>query len=306
MQNLVKFRLCPVDSCNRNCKGQYIVSMNEFIGAYMDYKKENLEQACENVQENCACNDDAVDDQKCENQCYVDAGLDDCVEEEGQEEFEVERFMECDEMEAQNNNYRDYYYVNGVKVYRQFFIGLKCANKGRGVYLDVFTDGGCSNPAPSGTFEKYNYGYSLPYQKTSMIDQECIPCKEVRDDEDDRYQDDNYDDEQEVNLIELCEETYEQAGKCEKDLDIDYARNDECNFMKTTLLKYDTQTKTTSMGKIFAYIFFASTLGLAFMVYQLQQGKTPKISLAGEDHHAKSEPKQDRIETFHVDNAVPS
>ena len=60
----------------------------------MDYKKEIMEQACKNVPENYACNDNAVDDQICENQCYVDAGLDNCVEEAGQEEFKFEQFMD--------------------------------------------------------------------------------------------------------------------------------------------------------------------------------------------------------------------
>lgn len=328
MQNLIKFRLCPVNSCDKNCKGQYLVGMREFMEAYMDYKQEALEEACEAVAENCYCNDDAVDDQACENQCFVDAGLDDCVEndDDEEEEFEIERFLECEEMEIQNNNYKNYYYENGVKIYRQFFLGLKCANKGKGVYLDVFTDGGCSTPAPSGTYEKYNYGSVLPYKRVSMIDSECIPCKEKGDEDEDDNNGNDGDEEEEVELIELCEESYEQAGKCEKDLNIAYPRNDECDYMSKILLKHDSHYKASSAPKAFAIIFAASTLGLGYMLYQTMDNSAAgtnrgTINLAGQDHHMSpgTQTKSmfnkqpipptetgDKIETMMVSDGIPA
>ncbi len=68
--------------------------MNEFVQAYVEMKNEQKEQACETVREYCYC-DNANDDQVCENQCFADAGMDECIEVEGQEEQDVAAFMEC-------------------------------------------------------------------------------------------------------------------------------------------------------------------------------------------------------------------
>lgn len=149
--NLVQFRVCKLGLCNIVCKGSYVIGMPQFIEAYSGYKEEMEEQNCENVRENCYCNDDGVDDQACENQCYEDAGYDYCVEVEGQEDFDMERVAQCDEMEIQNGNYNmNYYDEYGNKRERMFFVGPRCeANK---IYLDVFEDNGCTQPAEAGKF----------------------------------------------------------------------------------------------------------------------------------------------------------
>lgn len=95
-KHLVRFALCPTGSCS-SCPngGQYVVNMQEFIDAYTEAKLTQKEMACENVRENCYCDGQYNDDQACENQCYTDAGLEDCIEYEGQEAFEVQRYLEC-------------------------------------------------------------------------------------------------------------------------------------------------------------------------------------------------------------------
>ena len=96
-QNLVKFGLCPSDeSCSSCNKGdaQYVVNMEEFIDAYTEMKMEEQERNCEYVREYCYC-DNANDDEACENQCYAEKGMDYCIEYEGEEEFEIQRYLEC-------------------------------------------------------------------------------------------------------------------------------------------------------------------------------------------------------------------
>jgi hypothetical protein len=96
-QNLVKFSLCPRESSCESCGegvAQYVVNMNEFIDAYTEAQMEEQQLACEYVREYCYC-DNANDDQMCENQCYYDQGMDYCVEIEGEEEFEIQRYLEC-------------------------------------------------------------------------------------------------------------------------------------------------------------------------------------------------------------------
>ena len=99
-QNLVKFILCPGNksgSCTDCGKGiaQYVVNMMEFVDAYTEMKMEQQEQACEMIREYCYC-DNANDEEVCENQCYVDAGMDVCIEYEGGDEFEIQRYLECE------------------------------------------------------------------------------------------------------------------------------------------------------------------------------------------------------------------
>ena len=98
-QNMVKFTLCPgntegsCDGCGSGA-AQYVVNMMDFVDAYTEMKLEAQEYACEMIREYCYC-DNANDDQVCENQCYIDAGMDVCVEYEGGDEFEIQRYLEC-------------------------------------------------------------------------------------------------------------------------------------------------------------------------------------------------------------------
>ena len=123
MQHIVKLQLCPSDQCvsGRGCSGgaEYLVNMAEYVQSYVEFKEEQKQQACENVRENCYCNDNQ-DDQACENQCYAEKGLDYCIENENNgnnnnQEFNIDEYMECREMENQNNNNNNNY--------NQYFIG---------------------------------------------------------------------------------------------------------------------------------------------------------------------------------------
>ena len=95
-KHLVRFALCPSDSCS-SCPngGQYVVNMQDFVDAYTEAKLTAQEATCENIRENCYCNGQYNDDQTCENQCYSDAGHNECIQYEGQDAFEVQRYLEC-------------------------------------------------------------------------------------------------------------------------------------------------------------------------------------------------------------------
>lgn len=95
-QHLVKFALCPsADGCG-TCSGggQYVVDMMDFVDAYTEAKLTEQEYKCEMIRENCYCNG-YNDDNACANSCYMQAGMDVCIEYEGQEEFEIQAYLEC-------------------------------------------------------------------------------------------------------------------------------------------------------------------------------------------------------------------
>ena len=95
-QHLVRFALCPTSETCASCSngGEYVVKMEEFVDLYTEHKLNDKEWACEMIRENCYC-DNANDDEVCENQCYTAQGMPECIEYEGEEEFEVQRYMEC-------------------------------------------------------------------------------------------------------------------------------------------------------------------------------------------------------------------
>jgi hypothetical protein len=98
-QNLVKFSLCPTNADDPSCSSckngaTYVVNMNEFVDAYTEMKLDAEEYACETVRENCYCQY-TDDDDVCESQCYYAAGLENCIEVEGDEDFEIQRYLEC-------------------------------------------------------------------------------------------------------------------------------------------------------------------------------------------------------------------
>eukprot|EP00957_Ditylum_brightwellii_P070030 5318981-Ditylum_brightwellii.AAC.1 len=75
----------------------------ECVQVYNECVEELKEQACDAVAENCDC-ENANDDEAHEAKCFSDAGLDYCIEVEG-EEFELDRYLEVAEIEmGQENN----------------------------------------------------------------------------------------------------------------------------------------------------------------------------------------------------------
>mmetsp|Transcript_38626 Transcript_38626/g.46598 ORF Transcript_38626/g.46598 Transcript_38626/m.46598 type:complete len:399 (-) Transcript_38626:99-1295(-) len=231
-QKMITFNLCNSNSCNSNNKktcsggGQYIVGMDDFLNAYIEAKEEEKEYNCEVVKENCYCNDD-TDDEVCEQQCYEDAGLDYCIEVEYDddrvEEFDVQEYLECKEMEMNGNNNNNNNY--------QYFIGPKCSSDGSSINLGVFTDENCMTAANDGIYQKYNYGNSLPYSSESVIGNDCMSCLAPND-----ADDDGGDDGGEVELTELCQEMYESSGKCEQDMSgLYYPNNGGCDYINNIL-----------------------------------------------------------------------
>lgn len=96
LSNLVKFTLCENSCSSCNNGGQYVVGMQEFLQAYNEMQMNEKEYRCEMAREAAQyaqCN--YQDDQACQNEYFMNNGLSECVEYEGQEEFELDRYLEC-------------------------------------------------------------------------------------------------------------------------------------------------------------------------------------------------------------------
>jgi len=253
-QRLVRFRLCPSDSCSMEsaagCSsgyGDYIIGMDQYLEAYFEAIEQDQEYSCEYEKEygDCICDgenaDDGFDEEICEYDCYMGKGMEYCVdgnpynddEEEEEEEMELREMAECRELEIEDNDDRRRK-LEEEEEEVQYFVGAYCSDSGASIHLGVFTEETCSQFADSyggaATYEALTYGKSLPYAQSTMIGTECMSCKEPED-ADDNNDNDNEDGDQ---VKEGCEELYESAGKCEQGLSgsIQYPNNYGCNFME--------------------------------------------------------------------------
>jgi len=287
VQHLVRFQLCPNDNSCKSCSkaGEYVIKLRDFVENYVNMKKELSEAACDAVENNCNCEYYYGDDDSCLAACYAEAGLDDCVEDEDEDEFEVEKYMECEEAEFSN----DAYYSS------TYYIGPICAKGGSAVYLDVFKDPSCSASAESGSYESYN-GKSLPYSKdsrVSIVNGDCISCQAAAEnddeDEDDDQQNNNKYYYQTKEASETCTQIYEESGKCEKRLKgkTSEVNNESCNYIYNRLPALERVYKRgggSSITTFFMWFFIVTTLGAcagAYYFYTVGQRSNIKLGNSG-------------------------
>jgi len=289
-KRLVRFRLCPTDTCTSEnaggCDsgyGDYIVDMNTYVQSYSEAKREAEEEACKNLEENvCDCeegDDDAWDEEVCMQDCYAENNMGYCYREE--DAFEPNEYMECAQFEVPEDDDAGRRRLDEEEEV-QYFIGPYCGNQGGDVYFGMFTDETCSEYADSeaGAYTyKQLVGSSLPYSSKSLVGSECLSCLQENDEDDD--------DDGEDETTEMCEMMYQSAGKCESSLSIDYPNENACTFMegikiirKSGVVSTDepTPSKTASA---FIGVFAVSFCLLGAYVYYLKTKlDQSKINLA--------------------------
>lgn len=222
--------------------------------------------------------------------CYAAAGLDYCDDEDNNNnnnnnaiEFNLEEAAECRELDVDEDALQAYYYNQGGNANQQqynyqdgqnnqemnLFVGPYCSANGKSIFLGTFMDEMCSYPAPSGTYEKFSYGQALPYESENLIDNGCLSCKEPQEYD----QNNNGDQEDEDEVIEICESMYEDSAKCESGLadGVTYYKNTYgCNFIKSLKAPGKMSSKSSvSASKVFAGLFAATTIVLAGVAYYL-------------------------------------
>jgi hypothetical protein len=107
-QTVVRFALCPTTETTCSActdGGEYVVGIQNFIEQWTEAKENAKEYTCETVRATCDC-EDAEDADSCETACFESSGHSECVavEEEYPEDFELERYLECKELENKNGN----------------------------------------------------------------------------------------------------------------------------------------------------------------------------------------------------------
>merc|ERR1719343_884923 len=94
------FRLCPSSSCNYNY-GEYLIDMNDYLGAAVEYEQEQQQEMCQYCEEVCQSDDDAADDgggRRLAQDISCDSCLDECEKIENMEDngyVEASNYIEC-------------------------------------------------------------------------------------------------------------------------------------------------------------------------------------------------------------------
>ena len=295
-KRLIRFRLCPTDSCSTSSGGgctsgygDYIIDMNTFLESYYDAAEEYNQYKCEwTLANKCNCDDDDgkgddFDADICEYECYVSAGLvetcsennpyNDDEQDEG-EKFDLADYVECSQAEFNNDERR----LDEEEV--AYYLGPYCSEQGGAIYMGMFTDETCTNFADgNGGATAYASlaGQSLPYSQTSVITQDCFSCKEPEDVDENN---DGNDAEDEDQVIEMCEQIYEQSGKCETGLAatgyIYEANENACNYIsgikviRKNGIITQVGSKANKTASIFIGIFVVAFVLLAAYVYYLK------------------------------------
>lgn len=297
-KSLVRFRMCPSDTCSATkaagCTsgyGDYVIDMATFMEAHIEAVRQIDEVNCENyANSQCNCEDDddkddGFDRDYCEYDCFNDAEMYECIErnpydddEQDQDQFDIDEYLECKEIEIPEENRRRRLEDNGEEEEVQYFVGPYCGSQGGEIYMGLFSDDTCTEMVDDEeiSFESL-MGFSLPYSDpTSLVSSKCIQCVEpVRDDENDQ----NGDQEDEDNILESCETLYMGAGKCENKLPsgMVYEVNDNaCTYMEgIRIVRHDgfidaAGKKPSAVATAFIVVAAMAFAAMAFYVWYLR------------------------------------
>jgi len=270
-ESKIVFQTCPSDSCSSSsstCKygGSYIVEMRDFVETYLEYKQALEEYNCQLVEENCECDDDAVDDEQCLADCYSAAGLNYCGDDEN--EFQAANYMECAQLDIQGDD------DNGGAV---LYSTIYCGENGDSVHLGIYYDDACSTQTSSSVYYQLT-GSHLPYSSKSLVTTNCISCYNPYYEEGDDDAGGNADE----MVTEMCATVYQEAGKCETDMNIDNPDTDACDYITRIVPSFDklynNEKSKVSNSDGFAWFFgFTTVVCLAVIGYLVQTSKKQSV-----------------------------
>ena len=225
-KRFVIFRLCPENSCS-SCNynyGEYMVDLETYLEATVEYQQELQEGMCEACQECGNYDDQQNQDNQDEDRKLQKAGrklqnynvdCDSCYEEcqkiENMEEngyVDATNFLECAMIYDPEDDGKSALYA-----------GPTCASSGSKIKIGVFSDEYCNVLDTSKDVDDYlmdDDGYQMKLShallKTVYAEDSCVSCTVVQEENNDRKLDEQEADE----VLDMCQNLYEGAAKCEK------------------------------------------------------------------------------------------
>lgn len=280
-KSLVRFRLCPSSGCSDSkaagCTaghGDYIIDMKTYVATYYEAKKNVEGQQCETILNSCDC-ENAENQDYCQYDCVVAAGMPQCVDgnpyEEGEQvaEMELQNYLECGRFEGNNNGRQ-------LEEKVEYFLGPYCANQGGAIFMGLFTEDSCTEFADE-TAGKTAFteltGQTLPYSETSIVGMECLSCLGESEEQ--------VDGEVEGAVGEQCATIYSTAGKCESSLAdglTETKNTNGCAFIdgikivrNDGIVSSSSSSRPSPVATTFIVIFAMLFCALAFYVWYLRK-----------------------------------
>jgi hypothetical protein len=174
---------------------------------------------------------------------------------------------------------------------QEYFVGPYCSPQDSfAIHLGVFYNQYCSERVTSEVYmAELMYEAELPYSTTSLVDQSCIDCSKV-----DENQQNNNNNNNAPEVSETCEAMYNYAAKCEQKMEISNGAaqdNTGCEFINVVLPRVNTANKsfaaTTVKGgkgaKAFAGIFaFTTALFASYAYFLYRKIKRGSVDLSSQ------------------------
>lgn len=293
-KRLIRFRLCPSDDCNDEktggCNshyGDYVVDMNIFVDTYLQSEANDLEAKCQETEEICD-NTCGGQDDDCISACYDKYGLTACLEANDDAAADVLDpidYAYCAQFAFPDRD-DDYYAKNGDDEV-EFYVGPYCADQGGEINLGLFTDDTCTTFSSGGKslFSKLA-GYELPYGNANIVNEQCMSCMQLGEDDDVGEWNDNMDQD---NVKQFCATAYLDSGKCEAKMSVDYPNEAACTYIEgIKIIREDGVIRTTSVKKSRAAavaigLFTTGAVLLGAYIYYLRTKLSrAKISLSSQ------------------------
>lgn len=186
-----------------------------------------------------------------------------------------------------NNNNNNY----------QLFVGPYCASDSKSIRLGVFYDETCTTTAENGleAYKTNNYGAELPFSTGSIVKHgDCVECKAVDEDANQNQNQNNGNNayyQEEYDIIELCEQSYEMAARCEEKMEISNKDTSGCDYINNILPRLESASKgistSSSSGKAakaFSGIFaFTTVLFAAYAYFLYRKIKRGSVDLSAQE-----------------------
>mmetsp|Transcript_2114 Transcript_2114/g.2866 ORF Transcript_2114/g.2866 Transcript_2114/m.2866 type:complete len:426 (+) Transcript_2114:109-1386(+) len=226
-QRFVIFRMCPSSNC-KSCNygyGEYAIDMDDYLAYTVEYRQEEQEEMCNTCAEQCyyAAADDAAAAEEEEEEAEEEDAEEDGGDERRRKLVSVDCSTcasDCDKIENMEANYYidATTFINCQQIqedngYGALYAGPMCASQGSKIKIGVFSDENCMYLDSSKDVENYladedgnAFKISHALLKTVYDADECISCLAEYDGDDDAAEDE---------ALEVCQNLYATAGKCE-------------------------------------------------------------------------------------------
>lgn len=175
---------------------------------------------------------------------------------QGDDNFNVADYAECREYDQEEEEDEDGNDNDADAT--QYWIGPACSEDGTDIVMKMFSDEACQTVPEDVTFEEVSNGWSLPYSEGGLVSTYCTSCTEE-------------DDDGNAETKELCQRLYEDAGKCETEMNYYHyygKQDDSCGYIQELLPARGSRTG----GKVFGwFVLFAVVAFAGYAVWWKKQ-----------------------------------